>query len=124
MARHCPPWKAEAVSQYWQRSGQPVRRTNTVGQPASRASPCSDRKISVMRSRSADAAAASTGAETAFMERIVEPGRVPGPVLTHRPQRAARLRLLRSDRKSVVWGKRVSVRVALGGGRIIKKKKK
>src|SRR3546814_12150899 len=49
-----------------------------------------------MRSRSADAAAASTGAETAFMERIVEPGRVPGPVLTHRPQRAARLRLLRS----------------------------
>src|SRR3546814_11669901 len=50
-----------------------------------------------MRSRSADAAAASTGAETAFMERIVEPGRVPGPVLTHRPQRAARLRLLRSS---------------------------
>src|SRR3546814_13701090 len=27
------------------------------------------------------------------------------------------------DRKSVVWGKRVSVRVDLGGSRIIKKKK-
>src|SRR3546814_13131893 len=29
-----------------------------------------------------------------------------------------------SDRKSVVWGKSVSVRVDLGGRRIIKKKKK
>src|SRR3546814_13231089 len=28
-----------------------------------------------------------------------------------------------SDRKSVVWGKRVAVRVDLGGGRIFKKKK-
>src|SRR3546814_17759532 len=28
------------------------------------------------------------------------------------------------DRKSVVWGKSVSVRVELGGGRFIKKKKK
>src|SRR3546814_14339108 len=28
------------------------------------------------------------------------------------------------DRKSVVWGKGVSVRVDLGGGRIVKKKKK
>src|SRR3546814_19763882 len=46
------------------------------------------------------------------------------------PARRVRLRLadqpagLRSDRKSVVWGKRVSVRVDLGGRRIIKKKKK
>src|SRR3546814_19693061 len=30
---------------------------------------------------------------------------------------------LAQDRRSVVWGKRVSVRVALGGRRIIKKKK-
>src|SRR3546814_11829401 len=30
---------------------------------------------------------------------------------------------LEQDRKSVVWGKSVSVRVDLGGGRIIKKKK-
>src|SRR3546814_13457611 len=34
------------------------------------------------------------------------------------------LRAPRVDRKSVVEGKSVSVRVALGGGRIIKKKKK
>src|SRR3546814_12183863 len=32
-------------------------------------------------------------------------------------------RIERVDRKSVVWGKRVSVRVDLGGRRIIKKKK-
>src|SRR3546814_16251022 len=31
---------------------------------------------------------------------------------------------LSRDRKSVVWGKSVSVRVDLGGGRIIKKKQK
>src|SRR3546814_12881673 len=31
---------------------------------------------------------------------------------------------LRGDRKRVVWGKRVSVRVNLGGRRIIKKKKR
>src|SRR5690606_5403823 len=53
MSHHRPPWKAYAVSQYWQRSGQPVRRTNTVGQPTLRDSPCSDRKISVSRRRSA-----------------------------------------------------------------------
>src|SRR3546814_16756493 len=91
LSRHCTLGKAKAVSQYWQRSGQPVRRTNTVGQPASRASPCSDRKISVMRSRSADAAAASAGAETAIMARIVEPGRVAGPGLTHQIRRAVGL---------------------------------
>jgi len=39
------------VSQYWQRSGQPVRRTNTVGQPAVSASPCREWKISVIRRR-------------------------------------------------------------------------
>src|SRR3546814_7284025 len=37
---------------------------------------------------------------------------------------AARPRLLAPDRKSVVWGKSVSVRVDLGGRRIIKKKNK
>src|SRR3546814_12969372 len=31
---------------------------------------------------------------------------------------------MRSDRKAVVWGRGVSVRVELGGRRIIKKKKK
>src|SRR3546814_17998537 len=35
----------------------------------------------------------------------------------------SRFRRHRSDRKSVVWGKGVSVRVDLGGGRVIKKKK-
>src|SRR3546814_17120210 len=34
------------------------------------------------------------------------------------------IRIHRADRKSVVEGKRVSVRVDLGGGRIIKQKKK
>src|SRR3546814_18909779 len=34
------------------------------------------------------------------------------------------LNLTEADRKSVVWGKRVSVSVDLGGRRIIKKKKK
>ena len=28
---HSPAWNAYSVSQYWQRSGQPVSRTNTVG---------------------------------------------------------------------------------------------
>src|SRR3546814_15565329 len=35
----------------------------------------------------------------------------------------ARRRQDRGDRKSVVWGKRVSVRVDLGGSRIIKQQK-
>src|SRR3546814_19747121 len=39
----------------------------------------------------------------------------------HEP--AARGKRARRDRKSVVWGKSVSVRVDLGGRRIIKKKK-
>src|SRR3546814_11005750 len=43
----------------------------------------------------------------------------PRPV--HRDHRGRRPH--RQARKSVVWGKRVSVRVALGGRRIIKKKK-
>src|SRR5690349_24930186 len=51
ISHHSPPKKAYVVSQYWQRSGQPVRRTNTVGQPTLRASPWTDRKISVRRSR-------------------------------------------------------------------------
>jgi len=38
------------VSQYPQRSGQPVRRTNTVGSPTRLVSPCSEKKISVIRS--------------------------------------------------------------------------
>ncbi len=39
------------MSQYWQRNGQPVRRTNTVGIPTVSASPCSEWKISVILSR-------------------------------------------------------------------------
>src|SRR3546814_13958712 len=39
------------------------------------------------------------------------------------PRRDRRDRLDRGDRKSVVYGKSVSVRVDLGGRRIIKKKK-
>ena len=42
---------AYAVSQYWQRSGQPVSRTNTVGQPLNTASPWIEKKISVILSR-------------------------------------------------------------------------
>ena len=53
IVRQAPPWNAYSVSHQTQRSGQPVRRTNTVGRPTSRASPCSEWKISVMRSRSA-----------------------------------------------------------------------
>ena len=52
-SHHVPPTKAYAVSQYWQRSGQPVRRTNTVRQPIASASPLIEWKISVMRRRSA-----------------------------------------------------------------------
>jgi len=44
-----PPENAYSVSQYWQRSGQPVNRTNTVGNPADLASPCNEWNISVMR---------------------------------------------------------------------------
>jgi hypothetical protein len=45
-----PPEKAYSLSQYWQRSGQPVRRTKIVGRPTVFASPCKDKKISVIRS--------------------------------------------------------------------------
>src|SRR3546814_13111981 len=45
-------------------------------------------------------------------------------VAKHRLERELRRgRFYKTDRKSVVWGKRVSVRVDLGGRRIIKKKK-
>src|SRR5690348_2377270 len=54
MSRHCPPWNAYSVSHHTQRSGQPVRRTNTVGRPASRASPCREWNISVTRRRPAE----------------------------------------------------------------------
>jgi hypothetical protein len=50
IVRHAPPWNAYSVSHQTQRSG-PVRRTNTAGRPTSRASPWSEWKISVMRSR-------------------------------------------------------------------------
>src|SRR5262245_5341532 len=63
--RHSPPVNAYAVSQYWQRSGQPVSRTNTVGQPLNTASPWIEKKISVTLSRAAagscSAAAATAG---------------------------------------------------------------
>ena len=39
-SHHSPPVNAYAVSQYWQRSGQPVSRMNVVGIPAVSASPC------------------------------------------------------------------------------------
>src|SRR3546814_13963427 len=44
-------------------------------------------------------------------------------VIALRPRRDVRGEQVREDRKSVVSGKRVSVRVDLGGRRIIKKKK-
>src|SRR3546814_15395176 len=48
-----------------------------------------------------------------------------GPDLEQQEGAAAdAARLGRTDRQSVVWGKSVSVRVDLGGRRIIKKKKK
>jgi hypothetical protein len=34
-----PPEKAYSLSQYWQRKGQPVKRTNIVGRPTVLASP-------------------------------------------------------------------------------------
>ena len=49
-SRCSPPLKAYSVSQYPQRSGQPVRRTNTVGWPTVLDSPWMEWKISVMRS--------------------------------------------------------------------------
>src|SRR5262245_5790246 len=65
--RHSPPVNAYAVSQYWQRSGQPVSRTNTVGQPLKQASPWIEKKISVILSRSA----AVSGAADAVMTRAL-----------------------------------------------------
>src|SRR6185503_3232032 len=62
--RHSPPVNAYAVSQYWQRSGQPVSRTNTVGQPLNTASPWIEKKISVTLSRAA-AGSCSAAAATA-----------------------------------------------------------
>src|SRR3546814_11785275 len=57
--------------------------------------------------------------------RLGRPGRHPAMrPLNLRCCRSARLATKLRDRKSVVSGKSVSVRVALGGGRIIKKKKK
>ncbi len=49
-----PPEKAYALSQYWQRSGHPVSRTNTVGRPTVFASPCRERKISVILREGSD----------------------------------------------------------------------
>ena len=74
--RHSPPVNAYAVSQYWQRSGQPVRRTNTVGQPLNTASPWIEKKISVIFSRDAadscSAAAAMVSARR-LLRQAVEP---------------------------------------------------
>src|SRR5690242_21513070 len=58
MLRHSPPWNEYVVSHHTQRSGQPVRRTNTVRQPIASASPWIEWKISVMRRRSAGATGA------------------------------------------------------------------
>ena len=38
-SHHSPPWNAYWVSQYTQRSGQPVSRMKRVGQPTASASP-------------------------------------------------------------------------------------
>src|SRR3546814_19178672 len=46
------------------------------------------------------------------------------PMIAHLAVCAQNLRLCVADRKSVVWGKGVSVRVGLGGCRFIKKKTK
>src|SRR3546814_14257227 len=48
----------------------------------------------------------------------VKPMRIASTTATASPPLVGRV-----DRKSVVWGKSVSVRVDLGGGRVIKKKK-
>ena len=53
-------------AQYWQRSGQPVSRTNTVGQPVKQASPWIEKKISLTLSR----AAAISGAADAVMTGV------------------------------------------------------
>lgn len=43
-----PPLKAYSVSHQTQRSGQPVRRTKTVGRPTREVSPCKEKKISLI----------------------------------------------------------------------------
>src|SRR3546814_14840816 len=55
--------------------------------------------------------------------RTVRPSRGRGRETAPMTRRCRQLWSL-SDRKSVVWGKSVSVRVDLGGRRIVKKKKK
>src|SRR5690606_29650641 len=74
--RQSPPWNAYSVSHQLQRSGQPVRRTNTLRQPTASASPCREWKISLTRRRvSARLALASptaaTGAATVDMRRAL-----------------------------------------------------
>src|SRR3546814_12100285 len=70
---------------------------------------------------SALAARYPTNAGTMLSDQPVWPS---GVVLNASAGRGAPERSTRSDRKSVVWGKSVLVRVDLGGGRGLKKKKK
>src|SRR3546814_20797817 len=57
------------------------------------------------------------------LDRHQDPRRPPRPAAGARDPESRRRRRAPPDRKSVVWGKRVSVRVVLGGRRITKKTK-
>src|SRR4051812_10900499 len=76
MSCHWPPWKEYSVSHQTQRNGQPVRRTNTVGQPIASASPCTEWKISVIRSRSATGATGGRSAGVAVLPFMGSVGRL------------------------------------------------
>src|SRR3546814_13536037 len=63
------------------------------------------------------------GVEGPLPHRLLRLGRQPPPVPRRRRRDPPRRRPAREERKSVVAGKSVAVRVDLGGRRFIKKKK-
>src|SRR5207302_4937676 len=98
-SHHSPPWNAYVVSQYWQRSGQPVSRTNTVGHPAVSASPCSEWKISLTLRRVTRSAAtmpllrACPGKPAQALRGVLR-GVAPRVLAQHLGQRGARRGIL------------------------------
>src|SRR4051812_17877679 len=76
MSCHWPPWNEYSVSHQTQRNGQPVRRTNTVGQPMASASPWTEWNISVIRRRSPTGATGGTSAGVAVLPFMGSVGRL------------------------------------------------
>src|SRR3546814_16879082 len=71
-----------------------------------------------------DAPALDAASRIARRSTVVDPEGTPIPISGRRGKRLGPPRALSmTDRKSAVWGKSGSVRVELGGGRILKKKK-